>query len=414
MSITEQLLATKQAGYNLTFLSDTQRNSVLQDIANNMRDSCAQIIIENGKDISLIDPQDPLYDRLLLTESRIYAIADAIIELIHFATPLGVTIESKDLKNGLHIEKISVPLGVVAVIYESRPNVTVDVFALCFKSGNSCVLKGGKEAKYSNAILVSIIHKVLAAHNLDPNILYLLPPDRASTLQLLHATGMIDVCIPRGGRALIDFVRDNAKVPVIETGAGIVHIYFDETGDLAQGAAIINNAKTRRVSVCNAVDCLIVHNSRLPELADLVAPLTEHEVELFADEASYKTLSECYPKQLLHHAKPEDFGQEFLSYKLAIKTVGSVEDAVAHIVQHTSGHSEAIISQDSRSINYFITRIDAAVVYINTSTAFTDGGEFGMGAEIGISTQKLHVRGPMGLQALTSYKWLVRGNGNIR
>jgi glutamate-5-semialdehyde dehydrogenase len=414
MSITNNLRATKLAGYSLAFLNDSKRNAVLHDVANNLRAHCAQILEENSKDLALMDQNDPIYDRLLLTEARVHAMADAINILINFATPLDVVLESKDLENGLHLEKIAVPLGVVAVIYESRPNVTVDVFALCFKSGNACVLKGGKEAKYSNAILVDIIHKVLAEHKIDNNIVYLLPPDRASTLALLHATGMIDVCIPRGGRALIDFVRDNAKVPVIETGAGIVHIYFDKTGELTKGAAIINNAKTRRVSVCNAVDCLIIHSSRLPELPELVAPLIQHNVELFADAASHSALVNRYPKPLLHHAQPQDFGQEFLAYKLAIKTVAAVEDAVTHIMQHTSGHSEAIISQDHGSIEYFIKRIDAAVVYVNASTAFTDGGEFGMGAEIGISTQKLHVRGPMGLQALTSYKWLVRGDGNIR
>lgn len=414
MKILEQLRVTKSAGYNLAFLNDLKRNAVLQDVANSLRACCTQILKENSKDLAVVEPTNPTYDRLLLTESRVYAMADAINVLINFATPLGVALELKELENGLQLEKISVPLGVVAVIYESRPNVTIDVFALCFKSGNACVLKGGKEAKYSNAILVDIIHRVLTKHKIDNNIIYLLQSDRASTLELLHATGMIDVCIPRGGQALINFVRDNAKVPVIETGAGIVHIYFDKTGDIIKGAAILNNAKTRRVSVCNAVDCLIIHRDRLSELAELVAPLIQHQVELFADTISYVNLISHYPKQLLHQAKPEDFGQEFLSYKLAIKTVDNVEDAVTHIMQHTSGHSEAIISEEPNSIDYFITRIDAAVVYVNASTAFTDGGEFGMGAEIGISTQKLHVRGPMGLQALTSYKWLVRGDGNIR
>lgn len=414
MSIMEHLSATKLAAYNLAFLSDSKRNAVLRDVADTLRVNCAQILEENSKDTVLMEQKDPTYDRLLLTETRIHAMADAISMLVNFETPLDVSLETKKLENGLYLEKVSVPLGVVAVIYESRPNVTVDVFALCFKSGNACVLKGGKEAKHSNAALVAIIQQVLVAHKLDTNIIYLLPSDRASTLELLHATGMIDVCIPRGGQELINFVRDNAKIPVIETGAGIVHIYFDKTGDLTKGAAIINNAKTRRVSVCNAVDCLIVHGSRLSELTELVAPLTSHNVELFADAISYAALNEHYPKHLLHHARPQDFGQEFLSYKLAIKTVDCVEDAVTHIMQHTSGHSEAIISQDQHSIEYFIKRIDAAVVYVNASTAFTDGGEFGMGAEIGISTQKLHVRGPMGLQALTSYKWLVGGDGNIR
>ena len=318
------------------------------------------------------------------------------------------------LENGLEIEKVLVPLGVIGIIYEARPNVTIDAFTLCFKSGNAVVLKGGKEAYHSNLIFVEIIKKCLKAHGLDIHAVYLFPPNREDTNILLNATGLIDVCIPRGSQSLIDFVRKNAKIPVIETGAGIVHNYFDASGDLKKGRGIINNAKTRRVSVCNALDCLLIHQDRLNDLYDLIEPLQDHKVEIFADQRAYEELKSSYNLGLLHHASADDFGKEFLSYKVAIKVVDSIEEAVQHISQYTSHHSEAIITEDESAANYFIAKIDAAVVYVNVSTAFTAGGQFGMGAEIGISTQKLHARGPMALDALTSYKWIVRGNGQTR
>lgn len=412
--IVRQLKKVKAASYSLNLLSEEQRNQVLQDLANKLRTKCKWILSENAKDLALMSNENPMHDRLLLTEERIYAIAADVENVMHLQSPLGSMRDQKVLPNGLKIEKCVVPLGVVAVIFESRPNVTIDVFTLCFKTGNACILKGGKEAIHSNAALVAIILDVLKTHNIDPASVYLLPAHKEAAHIVLQAIGLVDVCIPRGSQGLINFVRDHAKVPVIETGAGIVHTYFDASGDFDKGRAIINNAKTRRVSVCNALDCLIIHESRLNLLAKLIEPLLAHDVEIFADPASYAALQSHYPAKLLHQAHAEDFGREFLSYKLAIKTVNSVEQAVQHIMQYTSGHSEAIIAEDDKVNSYFLARVDAAAVYVNASTAFTDGAQFGLGAEIGISTQKLHARGPMGLDALTSYKWVIIGDGQIR
>ena len=409
-----QLKAVKEASYHLMLLDQTKRADVLLNLASRLRKACAQIIEENKKDLAVMAKDDPMYDRLLLSEERIHAIAEDLERVASLHDPLGICLEERTRPNGLKIQKISVPLGVVAVIYESRPNVTIDVFALCFKSGNACVLKGGKEAHHSNRFLVSLIHQCLQELGLDTHSVYLLPPEREATTRLLSAMNWVDVCIPRGSHSLIQFVREHAKIPVIETGAGIVHTYFDASGDVEKGRLIINNAKTRRVSVCNALDTLIINEKSLPNLYYLVELLAQSNVELFADELSYKALNSLYPEKLLHQAKPHDFGHEFLSYKMAIKTVPSVKEAVTHVMHYTSGHSEAIIAENEEVINYFLAHVDAAAVYVNASTAFTDGGQFGMGAEIGISTQKLHARGPMGLEALTSYKWLIRGDGQIR
>lgn len=409
-----QIKAVKKASYVLSSLSEEQRNRVLLSLAELIRQSVAQIIQENSKDLALMAKDDPKYDRLMLTEQQINAIADDVALVASLPNPVGQILEEKIRPNGLHINKLSVPLGVVAVIYESRPNVTVDVFTLCFKAGNACILKGGKEAEHSNRYLLSLIHRALNLHGIDGNCVYLLPPDREATHQLLGAVNLIDVCIPRGSQALINFVREHAKIPVIETGAGIVHTYFDISGSVEKGRLIINNAKTRRVSVCNALDTLVIHQQCLDKLYALVELLAAQRVALFADEPSYQVLKVAYPSDLLHHAKPEDFGTEFLSHKMSIKTVGSLAEAVEHIMHYTSGHSEAIIAEDNEAIQYFMSHVDAAALYANASTAFTDGGQFGMGAEIGISTQKLHARGPMGLEALTSYKWVVYGDGQIR
>ena len=368
----------------------------------------------NQKDLQNLDKQSAFFDRLSLDEKRIEAIANDVESVTALPVPIGRILDTRIRPNGLSISKVSVPLGVVAVIYESRPNVTVDVFTLCFKSGNACILKGGKEANNSNRALVSIIHDVLSEHKIDTYAALLLEPTRENTEALLHANGLVDVCIPRGGKSLINFVRNNATIPVIETGAGVVHAYFDMDGDINKGRAIINNAKTRRVSVCNALDCLIIHKERIKDLHLLVQPLQQSNVEIFADEEAYKALYTNYPNHLLFQAAPEHYGQEFLSYKMAIKTVESTEQAIDHIMLYSSGHSEAIITENKQAADFFTQRIDAAVVYVNASTAFTDGGQFGMVAEIGISTQKLHARGPMGLDALTSYKWIVHGNGNTR
>ncbi|MCL9684345.1 glutamate-5-semialdehyde dehydrogenase [Legionella maioricensis] len=413
-TLIEQLKAAKETSYRLKLLTKTKRKEVLLSLAAHLRKASHKIIAENQKDLLLMAKDDPRYDRLLLSEERISAIADDVELVASLPDPLGTILEEQLRPNGLRIQKISVPLGVVAVIYESRPNVTIDVFSLCFKTGNACVLKGGKEAYHSNKYLVSLIHQSLQEHHLSKSAVYLLPPEREATHQLLNATKLIDVCIPRGSQSLIQFVREHAKIPVIETGAGIVHIYFDSSGDIEKGRLIINNAKTRRVSVCNALDTLVIDEKSLTHLCFLVELLASKNVEIYADDLSYKALRAAYPESLLHQASPDDFGHEFLSYKMAIKTVSSVEDAVKHIMEYTSGHSEAIIAEDPLAVTYFLDHVDAAAVYVNASTAFTDGGQFGMGAEIGISTQKLHARGPMGLAALTSYKWLIFGDGQIR
>lgn len=410
----KKLQLVKKAYQNEQFITDQVRNKVLIELADELVLNIDEIIKQNQKDLAKMEATNPKYDRLLLTNERIISIANDIKHVASLPSVLNLVITERTLENGLLLKKTSVPLGVIGVIYEARPNVTLDVFSLCFKSGNACVLKGGSEADSSNKILISIIHKVLIKNNITPNFAFLMPPNREYVYTLLGAKNIIDVCIPRGSKELIDFVRENAKIPVIETGAGIVHTYFDKSGDISLGVNIINNAKTRRVSVCNALDTLIIHEDRLDDLYKLVELLSKKNVQIFADRPSYASLSGFYPKNLLFKASNKSFGQEFLDFKLSIKTVKTLDEAITHIMKYTSGHSEAIIAKDNTAIQKFMQYIDAAAVYANASTAFTDGGQFGMGAEIGISTQKLHARGPMGLNELTSYKWLVFGNGQIR
>ncbi|PAW94545.1 glutamate-5-semialdehyde dehydrogenase [Mucilaginibacter sp. MD40] len=388
--------------------------SVLNDIADAVVEHTDFLLQENQRDLERMDQNDPRYDRLKLTADRISGIAADVRNVASLPHPLGKILLEKKLPNQLDIKKISVPLGVVGVIYEARPNVTLDVFALCFKTGNVCILKGGSDADYSNRAIISIIHAVLNKHHINTDKAILLPADRQATDALLNAVGYVDVLIPRGSQSLIDHVRSNSKVPVIETGAGIVHTYLDETGDLQKAIPIIDNAKTRRVSVCNALDCLLINSKRLGDLIHVAEPLAKKGVELFADKRAFETLNGHYPAELLNEAQSSHFGTEFLSMKMAIKTVDTLEEALQHIAQYSSKHSEAIISEDELNIETFLTRVDAAAVYVNTSTAFTDGAQFGLGAEIGISTQKLHARGPMGLDELTSYKWIVKGKGQIR
>ena len=389
-------------------------DKVLQDLAAAAIAQIDFLLEENKRDLDRMDPLDPKYDRLNLTAARIEDIASEINNISELKSPLGRLLSENTMPNGLHISKISVPLGVVGVIYEARPNVTFDVFSLCFKTGNVCILKGGSDAEYTNKAIISIIHRVLEENDIDINMATLLPPEREATDALLNAIGYVDVLIPRGSQQLIDHVRNNSKVPVIETGAGIVHTYFDEFGDVEKGSNIVFNAKTRRMSVCNALDCLLVHHSRLKDLPHLVKPLAEKKVELYADQTAFMILKGHYPDAWLHHAKPEHFGTEFLSLKLAVKIVDSFEDALDHIATYGSKHSEAIITEDTGRAETFLNQVDAAAVYVNASTAFTDGAQFGLGAEIGISTQKLHARGPMGLEELCSYKWIIKGDGQIR
>lgn len=397
---------------NLRNISDEVRNQVLRSLAQQLLTDSEKILQANRQDLAICAPQ--FYDRLELTTARLHSISQDVLKIADSPSPINQVLLDKTLANGLRLQKTSVPLGVVAVIYESRPNVTIDVFALAFKAGNATVLKGGKEAYNTNIVLTDLIKHALKLHGLSSNLICLMPPDRSASLDLLRARGLVDVCIPRGSQALIDFVRTNAQVPIIETGAGIVHAYFDLSGDLNKGKLIIDNSKTRRVSVCNALDTLLIHAQRLADLPQLFAPLAQKQVEVLADVRSYEALRASYPTDLLKLAEPEDFGKEFLALQISVKAVASADEAIAHISAHTSGHTEAIIAEDEKVIQSFLRSIDAAVLYVNASTAFTDGGEFGMGAEIGISTQKLHARGPMGLQELTSYKWVGYGNAHIR
>ena len=412
--INRQFAQVKQAARQALRLDTETINQVLHAVADQAERQTERILTENQRDLDRMDPQDPKYDRLKLTEARIRDIAADMRKVAELPSPLGKTRDERQLDNGLSLRKVSVPLGVVGVIYEARPNVTFDVFGLCLKSGNVSVLKGGSDAEHSNIAIVSMIQTVLREYDLPSHMVYLMPASREATPVMLEAVGTIDVIIPRGSQGLIDFVRDNAKVPVIETGAGIVHVYFDKSGDAEKGKQIVNNAKTRRVSVCNALDCLIIHRDRLVDLPEIMSLLPDSEVEVFADEASYETLADRYPTELLRRADASHFGTEFLSHKMSIKTVSKLDEALDHIAQYSSQHSEAIVAEDQATINTYMQSVDAAAVYANTSTAFTDGAQFGMGAEIGISTQKLHARGPMALPELTSYKWLVYGDGQVR
>jgi glutamate-5-semialdehyde dehydrogenase len=406
--------AVREASRKLGLLSEEKVNQILISLAETAEQHMEAILSENKKDLERMSETDPKYDRLKLTEERIRGIANDIRNVSTLPSPLGITIEKVERDNGLRLEKVTVPLGVIGIIYEARPNVTFDVFALCLKSGNACILKGGSDAEYSNRKIVKLIKEVLISHQQNPDIVALLPTERSAANELLNAVGYVDVIIPRGSQSLINFVRDNSKVPVIETGAGIVHAYFDSTGDVKKGADIIFNSKTRRVSVCNALDCLIINRSRLKDLPELVKKLAEKNVHIYADTQALHALQNKYPETLLTEANEQHFGIEFLDYKMSIKTASDTDEALDHIFRYSSKHSEVIIAEDENTIDHFLKSVDAAAVFANASTAFTDGAQFGLGAEIGISTQKLHARGPMALREMTSYKWLGRGNGTVR
>ena len=414
MDLTLQFTATRQASRALAAFGPAATDALLRDLADTLVAETYFLLDENARDLARMPAADPRHDRLRLSPERLAGIAADLRTVAGLPSPVGETLSQKTLPNGLLLRKVRVPLGVVGIIYEARPNVTIDSLALCLKTGNACLLKGGSDAAFSNAALLAVAAPVLARHGLPPAVATLLPPERAATEALLRAVGFVDVVIPRGSQGLISYVRENARVPVIETGAGVVHTFFDETGHLAHGAAIIANAKTRRVSVCNALDCLLLHESRLADLPALLAPLAAAEVQLFADAPAYAALAGHYPPPLLAAATKEHFGTEFLSLRMAVKTVASLPEALEHIARFGSKHSEAIVSEDAANLETFLNAVDAAAVYANASTAFTDGAQFGLGAEIGISTQKLHARGPMGLEELCSYKWQVRGAGQIR
>ena len=414
MNLRPQFEATRQASRELAAFAPAAIDALLRDLADATVAETAFLLAENAKDLARMPESDPRHDRLRLSPERLAGIADDLRTVAGLASPVGEILSQKVLPNGLQLSKVRVPLGVIGIIYEARPNVTFDSLALCLKTGNACLLKGGSDAAFSNAALLAVAAPVLTRHGLNPAVATLLPADRTATEALLTAVGFVDVVIPRGSQSLINYVRDNARVPVIETGAGVVHTFFDETGDLTQGAAIIANAKTRRVSVCNSLDCLLIHANRLADLPRLLAPLAAAEVQLYADAPALAALVGHYPTALLAPATEAHFGTEFLSLKMAVRTVASLPEALEHIAEFGSKHSEAIISEDAENLEIFLNAVDAAAVYANASTAFTDGAQFGMGAEIGISTQKLHARGPMGLEELTSYKWLVRGTGQVR
>ena len=403
-----------KASRSLNLVSDERKNRFLLTLADEIDNNCAQILKANAYDLARMDPENQLYDRLQLTPERVYAIAEDVRNVAKLPSPLGRILMKTIRPNGMTITKISVPFGVVGVIYEARPNVSFDVFSLCFKSGNACILKGGSDAHNSNLAIVKLIKKTLINSEMDENIVTLLAAGREAASELMNATGYVDVIIPRGGKGLIDFVRQNSQVPVIETGAGVCHTYFDEYGDTEKGKKIVFNAKTRRVSVCNALDCLIIHKKRLNDLAEICQKSAEKNVIIYADEPAFGKLAGKYPDNLLKKADEHSYGTEFLDYKMAVKTVENIAEAIEHIAQYSSRHSECMITEDEANMQLFTAQVDAACVYTNVSTAFTDGAQFGLGAEIGISTQKLHARGPMGLEELCSYKWLIEGDGQVR
>lgn len=404
---------TKKASLRLSSLSDKARNAVLLRLADAIVAEADTLLAANAKDLQNREPSDPLYDRLQLTKERLEGIAADMRKVVSLPDPLGRVLVDRVLPNGLQLRKVSVPFGVIGVIYESRPNVTFDVFSLCFKSGNACLLKGGRDAQQSNLAAVALIKRVLESMEVDTDVVNLLPATHEAAQALLSAEGYVDLVIPRGGKKLIQFVRDNARIPCIETGAGVVNTYFDAAGDLAKGIRIVTNAKMRRVSVCNALDCLIVHASRLADLPALVGEMAE-KVSLYADPRAYSALMDHYPADRLLPAGADAFGTEYMDYKLAVKTVDSLQEALDHIRTYGSGHSEAIVTEDAAAATLFQQAVDAACVYVNAPTSFTDGAQFGLGAEIGISTQKLGARGPMGLEEITTTKWLITGSGQVR
>lgn len=415
MNYKDTFIKVRRAAAQLATLTDSLRNDVLRRVADAIMPNQDALLAANDADLETMPADSPLVDRLRLTPERLEGIAGDMRHVAELPSPLGRKLMERTLPNGLHLSKVSVPFGVIGVIYEARPNVSFDVFALCLKSGNACILKGGRDADHSNRAIVGLIRRVLVDDfHLSEDFVTLLPATHDATAELLSAVGYVDLCIPRGGKKLINFVRDTARVPVIETGAGVVHAYFDKDGDLEMGRRIIENAKTRRVSVCNALDTLLVHTARRAGLPALVAPLADKNVRIYADAEGYAALEGRYPARLLHHATAESFDTEYMDYALSLAVVPDVEAAISHISRHGSGHSECIITQNAAAARRFQSAVDAACVYWNAPTSFTDGAQFGLGAEIGISTQKLGPRGPMGLEEMTTYKWLIEGEGQVR
>ncbi len=446
--MTDKLYQVKTASKQVARLTDTERSSILCELADLTEERTQELLAANAKDLGRMDSSDPRYDRLQLTEGRLHDIASDLRKVSALPSPLGQELKHSVLPNGLELSRVSVPFGVIGIIFEARPNVCFDCFALCLKAGSACVLKGGSDAKDSCTAIIALIHEVLTRHNLPADCALLLT-SHEDTDRLLQARGTVDLIIPRGSSRLINYVREHALVPVIETGAGVVHCYIDRAADLQKAIAIVLNAKTRRVSVCNALDCLIIHRERLSDLPALCQPLLDKGVTIEADNASFNTLtgsssvcgprsssvcgpgsvcspgsssvcgtgSVCSPSSVCGDviaATPASFGTEFLSLRMAIRVVDSLDEALSHIARFGSGHSESIVTEDPEAARRFLSEVDAACVYHNAPTSFTDGGQFGLGAEIGISTQKLHARGPMSLEEITTYKWLIKGNGQTR
>lgn len=402
----------RRASGAIAALGAERIDSVLRAVADAMEQRSEELLKANAADCAALDPADSRYDRLLLTPARIRDIAEGMREVAALPSPLGITLESNKRPNGMLVRKVSVPFGVIGVIFEARPNVVFDVFALCFKAGSACLLKGGHEAAATNTAAIAVIRDTLQAEGVPADCAQLLGNSHDDALAMLQASGLVDLVIPRGSKRLIDWVRENARVPVIETGAGVCHTYFHSSGDIATGRDIIFNAKTRRVGVCNALDCMIVDRARLADLPAICYHLSDKDVTIYADDEAYEALKGAYP--LLRHASDEDFGREWLSYNMSIKTVEGLDEALDFIAEHSSRHSECIVAENREATERFLAAVDAACVYANVSTAFTDGGQFGFGAEIGISTQKLHARGPMALREITTYKYLVTGAGQTR
>lgn len=404
----------KNASYGLPMLQEQQIDSVLLAVADAIEERSDSLLEANAADLARMDRNNPMYDRLLLTRERLAGIAADMRKVVELPNPVGKVIDERVRPNGMKLTRVRVPFGVIGVIYEARPNVSFDVFSLCFKSRNACALKGGSDAYSSNRAIVDLIHDVLRDKGMDEHVVELLPAGHEAAQELMKAVGMVDLLIPRGSARLIRSVREQAQIPVIETGAGVCHTYFDLEGDLKKGSDIIFNAKTRRISVCNALDSLVIHKGRLADLPELCSRMAAKSVVIEADEQAYAALEGKYPKELLEHATDESWGQEYLAYRMSVRTVESFQDALMHIRRYTSHHSESIVTENPENARTFQLCTDAACVYVNVSTAFTDGGQFGLGAEIGISTQKMHARGPMGLEEITTYKWLIEGNGQTR
>lgn len=404
--------AARHAARSLALRSDEQISSLLRHVADAVDRNAAEILEANSRDLSRMAEDNPMRDRLQLTPERISDITSDMRTVASLPSPLGRVLSSTVRPNGMKIDKVSVPFGVIGVVYEARPNVTLDIFSLCMKAGSACLLKGGSEAYNTNECIVTLVRDTLIQQGWDEATVTLMPPSHEATTEMLNAVGYVDLVIPRGSKKLIEYVRDTARVPVIETGAGVCHTYFHKSGDIKKGRDIVFNAKTRRVSVCNALDTLVIDRSRLDALVEICSQLATKNVTIYADDEAYAVLYGKYPH--LCHATESDFGREWLDYKMSIATVEGIDEAINFINEHTSRHSECIVSEDKAAVDRFLKEVDAACVYANVSTSFTDGGQFGFGAEIGISTQKLHARGPMGIPEITTYKYIITGDGQTR